>query len=541
MSSKIPPLPEYFPNNVVPFILSDDISALEMIQKLNFYVRWLIGQVYELNSFKEEIEGLDLVNKLTEITTKLTELENQLSDISSDLSEAQADIIKNAQDIASNLEKINSNIAEISNIKISIESINVHLSAIDNSITNINNSLTNLISRVSTNEENILKNSENIGKNKVEIDSIKTEQIEQNNNISNLQNSVTDINNKLDPNNDDSLAKKVAINTTDIANIKAEQIEQNTAITELQSQTDPELKNKVNQNTADIAIIKVEQIEQDAEIEQLKQEISGISTVPDGLVEQVTTNKNDIAAIKTVNERQDGDISTLITDNANNKTAIQTLETKSDELESEVMNAVGDIAVLSSKIEAILEEQEIQNTRITRLESFHTEESEDNNNNMVVNKIFSQNLSFAESDFSVIKFNSTPRLRYFTIPNNTIKNNVILHTFDIGSNSLTITLFNTNNITILPREEIFFIRKSFNLANMTGNVGASNNYYSRTVILTEPFDLSTGMKIAVVGRIYVRVNSEADIQIGLKNMSYSEENSLENGTFNCRSLGELAL
>lgn len=538
MSSKIPPLPEYFPNNVVPFILSDDISALEMIQKLNFYVRWLIGQVYELNSFKEEIEGLDLVNKLTEITTKLTELENQLSDISSDLSEAQADIIKNAQDIASNLEKINSNIAEISNIKISIESINVHLSAIDNSITNINNSLTNLISRVSTNEENILKNSENIGKNKVEIDSIKTEQIEQNNNISNLQNSVTDINNKLDPNNDDSLAKKVAINITDIANIKAEQIEQNTAITELQSQTDPELKNKVNQNTADIAIIKVEQIEQDAEIEQLKQEISGISTVPDGLVEQVTTNKNDIAAIKTVNERQDGDISTLITDNANNKTAIQTLETKSDELESEVMNAVGDIAVLSSKIEAILEEQEIQNTRITRLESFHTEESEDN---MVLNKIFSQSLSFAESDFSVVKFNSTPRLRYFTIPNNPTKNGVILHTFDIGSNSLTITLSNTNNITLLPREEKFFTRKSFNLSNMIGNVGADNNYYSRTVILSEPFDLSTGMKIAVVGRIYVRVNSEVDIQIGLKNMSYSEEISLENGTFNCRSLGELAL
>lgn len=538
MSTKIPPLPEYFPNNVVPFILSDDISALEMIQKLNFYVRWLIGQVDELNSFKEEIEGLDLENKLTEITTKLTELENQMSDISSDLSKAQEDIIKNAQDIASNLEKINSNIAEISNIKISIESINVHLTAIDNSITNINNSITNLINRVSTNEENIIKNSENIGKNKIEIDNIKTEQIQQNDNISNLQNSITDINNKLDPNNDDSLAKKVAVNTVDIANIKAEQIEQNTAITELQSQTDPDLKNKVNQNTADIAIIKEEQNEQNAEIEQLKQEISGISPVPEGLVEQVNTNKSDIAAIKIVDERQDSDISILITDNANNKTVIQTLETKSDELESEVMNAVGDIAVLSSKIEAILEEQEIQNTRIKRLESFHDQESEDN---MVLNKIFSQSLPFSDSDFSVVKFNSTPTLRYFTLSSNPVKNGVILHSFNMGSDLLSITLYNTSDNNLLPREEKFYTRKSFTLANMTGNVGADYSYYSRTIILTQPFEISSGVKVSIVCRIFVRSNTEAEVQIGLKNMSYTEEITLVNGTFSTRTIGEFTL
>ncbi|MCI8605189.1 MAG: hypothetical protein HFE79_13790 [Ruminiclostridium sp.] len=61
-----------------------------------------------------------------------------------------------------------------------------------------------------------------------------------------------------------------------------------------------------------------------------------------------TTVKADIGAIKTVNERQDTDITNLKTDNANNKTNIHSLQTKADELEAEVIQNNGDIAELNS-------------------------------------------------------------------------------------------------------------------------------------------------------------------------------------------------
>jgi hypothetical protein len=61
-----------------------------------------------------------------------------------------------------------------------------------------------------------------------------------------------------------------------------------------------------------------------------------------------TTVKGDIGAIKTVNERQDTDITNLKTDNANNKTNIQSLQTKAGELETEVANKAEDITELNN-------------------------------------------------------------------------------------------------------------------------------------------------------------------------------------------------
>lgn len=74
----------------------------------------------------------------------------------------------------------------------------------------------------------------------------------------------------------------------------------------------------------------------------------GGGDVPTDLVQQVQTNTNDIAAIKVINTRQDNDISANTATVAQHTTTIQSLQTKDDELEAEIMQNTGDIAEIKN-------------------------------------------------------------------------------------------------------------------------------------------------------------------------------------------------
>lgn len=340
LPDRLPPFRPLPPSlNVIPFVYEGQWTVLEQLAHLRAYIKWLIECVKEFEKWAGEIysdiENIhsiinQILNNIDQINNKLTEIENKIIDYDNRITE----------------------------LELNINEINEQITALNNSISSINVSITNL-----TNRLNIVEN--NITNITTEIDNIR----EQVDNINNIIGDVTDLS---------------------------------------------QLTEQVQTNTSEISTIKTTNLRQDKEIENIKKNY--IKKAGDEIYGDLVFDRNTGVLFKTLDDnsqyliegttnlsfgkikdnirhiflfmKYDPDLKLLyiLPNNVKGQNKIRIVLQDITELyvknihfndgttmNTAPLNTNRDMTQLETAIESILEEQEVQNTRITRLESFRTD------------------------------------------------------------------------------------------------------------------------------------------------------------------------
>lgn len=500
LPDRLPPFRPLPPSlNVIPFVYEGQWTVLEQLAHLRAYIKWLIECVKEFEKWAGEIysdiENIhstinQILNNIDQINNKLTEIENNIIDYDNRITE----------------------------LELNINEINEQITALNNSISSINVSITNL-----TNRLNIVEN--NITNITTEIDNIR----EQVDNINNIIGDVTDLS---------QLTEQVQTNTSEISTIKTKNLRQDKEIENIKKNY---IKKAGDEIYGDLVFDRNTGVSFKTLDDNSQYLIEGTNNLSFG---EIKDNIRHIFLFM----KYDPDLKLLyiLANNVVGQDKIRIVLQDITELyvrnihfnDGTTMNTVPlnteqDITQLKTAIESILEEQEVQNARITRLESFHTDESEDN---MVLNKIFTQQVTFSASDTSELSVSFSPFFTYFTISRNPTQNFVMFHGFSSNADTTgnAIQLKNISGIELKPRETTYILRKhNIALSNMTGNVGYHVNFDTRELIISEPFNLNND-EYVLTAKIHCISNSSVDLYIGIKNNSYTNNVTLLNGssTFN---------
>lgn len=404
MANMIPPLNAWYFQDVVPLVFGDDISPLEMVAKLRWYVKTLIDAVNAINedlslvhnTINNIIQNLDNIKKqLEQIDTKLADLESRMQAAETDiddlqsftqqlrneLTQAQQDIVTNANNIAENLRKIEKNAADIVAINADLNSVHTELnthtqqiSEINNAIAEINREITDIHSHLDTVDQQIndlqtLTETHTAQIKTLEDRADATDETltEHDQRISANADKINEV--------DDRLTPKVEKNEADILTLKGVTQSHtasiqtiNSNITNINSdiadiQHDLENHNtRIDKNTDDIAELKTGETTINTTLENHETRITTlegkVDNIPDDfseLVTQVQTNTTDISAIKTEQTEQDTKITA-------NETAIAGLDTR-------MTSAEGSITALDNEQDTLNLAYEEQQRHITNIEA----------------------------------------------------------------------------------------------------------------------------------------------------------------------------
>lgn len=404
MANMIPPLNAWYFQDVVPLVFGDDISPLEMVAKLRWYVKTLIDAVNAINedlsmvhtTINNIIQNLDNVkNHLEQIDAKLADLESRMQAAETDiddlqsftqqlrteLTQAQQDIVTNANNIADNLRKIEKNAADIVAINADLNSVHTELnthtqqiSEINNAIAEINREITDIHTHLDTVDQQIndlqtltTQHTEQIEALETRADQTDTTLADHDTRITANADKITEVDERLTPKvekaeNDIITLKGVTqSHTASIQTINSNITNINSDIADIQHDIENH-NTRIDKNTDDIAELKTGETTINTTLENHETRITTLEGKVDNipadfseLVTQVQTNTTDISTIKTEQTEQDTKITA-------NETAIAGLDTR-------ITSAEGSITSLDNEQDTLNLAYEEQQRHITNIET----------------------------------------------------------------------------------------------------------------------------------------------------------------------------